>query len=93
MWIWFGLGIGLGGLIGLTQWWTVERVEAKRPFYTLILVIVGFVGRWLLTAVLLLQAIWQGVASVAALLVGLGLVRWMLLARLNSPQLNTDKHG
>lgn len=93
MLLWFGLGIGLGGLIGLTQWWTVERVEPKRPFQTLLLVVAGFVGRWLLTAVLLLQAVWQGIGSVVALLIGLWLVRWVFLSRMSWPRMNPDKHG
>ena len=93
MLFWLGLGIGWGGLLGLTQWWTVQQLEPKRPFQTLGLVLAGFVGRWLLTAVLLLQAIGYGVGSVAALLIGLWLVRWMLLSRMSQPQMNRDKRG
>jgi hypothetical protein len=79
--MWFMLGAAIGGLGVLTQWWTVNRIQAGRPGWTLAWAGGSAVTRMVLTAGLLFVAFRQGLAPGLACLAAWWLARWLALGR------------
>ena len=79
VWEWLAVGMVVGVVQVLTQWWTVNRLQPDTPLAAVKWTVVGALGRLTVTAVLLLVALSYSIAAGLLAFFGWWLGRWPLI--------------
>lgn len=74
--MWLLLGGAVGVLNGLSLWWMANRLRSEAALVSVPLMMMGFLLRLVLAAVLLILASRRGIAPGLLAFVGLWLARW-----------------
>ena len=77
--LWLLLGGLLGGLIFLSQWWTVNAVDPAQAGAAKTWLFGGLILRLVMIIGFLAVALQQGFSALLAALAGLWLARWIML--------------
>jgi len=84
MGLWLLAGLCVGWFNGVTQVWTVARLPQSYKGAALFWVVGGALLRWIVTLGMLLMASRQGVWALCLALLGLWVMRWVLILRVNA---------
>lgn len=79
VWIWLVIGLGVGLVQVLTQWWTVNRLRPGTRSAALRWIVIGALGRWMVTAAVLLLALSTSISAGLLAFAGWWLGRWPLI--------------
>lgn len=82
--LWFAIGGAVGWLTIYLHVWSAARVGPHSPPWYAGALVAGAYLRWMLVAILFVLALQQSVTATLLAFVGLWLMRWWLLFRLNA---------
>lgn len=77
--LWLILGIVVGTLSGIMQWWSVSRLAPNATVMTANGIVLGAFARWTVVAVLFIAALRMGAVPALLAFAGLFVAKWLII--------------